>query len=88
MAPDSTQAVRQRMQRALQRSRFQHQVVFARIQRSIFSRASEQVQAYCVDDTGFEKKGERSVGVQRQYSDTLGKVGNLSGGRESARRQR
>jgi SRSO17 transposase len=74
MRPDSLQATRQRMQRALQLGRFNHGEVFTRLQQTVFE--SGRMQAYCIDDTGIAKKGELSVGVQRQYSGTLGKVGN------------
>ena len=74
MSPGSVQATRQRMQRALQQGRFSHDEVFERLQETIFE--SGRMQAYCIDDTGIAKKGEHSVGVQRQYSGTLDKIGN------------
>jgi len=74
LRPDSVQATRQRIQRALQRGRFSHDEVFERLQETVFE--SGRMQAYCIDDTGIAKKGEKSVGVHRQYSGTLGRVGN------------
>ena len=76
LAADEVQSVRQRMQRGLQKGNFSHEDIFERVQQTVFKQAAASIQAYCIDDTGFEKKGELSVGVQRQYSGTLGQVGN------------
>ncbi len=76
LQPNNVESCRQRMQRGLQRGRFAHTQIFERLQTTVFEKASGRFAAYLIDDTGIAKKGEVSVGVQRQYSGTLGKIGN------------
>lgn len=43
---------------------------------TIMADAAGERCAWILDDTGFPKKGDHSVGVARQYTGTLGKIGN------------
>lgn len=65
----------QAMQQFIGQSPWDHMPIRRRLAERM-SRELVPAHAWIIDDTGFPKKGDYSVGVARQYSGTLGKVGN------------
>jgi SRSO17 transposase len=69
------EGMRQRLQQCVAVSKWAEREVFRRIATKVDAELPD-IEALVIDDTGFPKKGEHSVGVARQYSGTLGRVEN------------
>lgn len=67
------EALRQRLQQAVVVAKWDSSVVFERLAHKLQARIPG-LEAFVIDDTGFAKQGDHSVGVARQYSGTLGRT--------------
>ena len=74
-APEQIGAMRQRLLDCVGKSDWAETEVLRRLAMKL-ERELPGVEAFVIDDTGFPKKGELSVGVSRQYSGTLGRTDN------------
>jgi SRSO17 transposase len=73
--PAEIQGMRQRLQQAVVVADWADEEMRKRLALKLDAELPG-VEALVVDDTGFPKKGEHSVGVARQYSGTLGRIDN------------
>jgi len=69
------EAMRQRLLGCVAESAWSDAELFRRLAVKL-DRELPGLEAFVIDDTGFPKKGEHSVGVARQYSGTLGRTDN------------
>lgn len=74
-AADEVEGMRQRLQQAVSVATWSEEDLFQRLARKVDGELPG-IEALVIDDTGFPKKGSHSVGVQRQYSGTLGRIDN------------
>lgn len=64
------------MQRLLRKARWDADEVRDDLRNHVVEYLAEPDGVLIIDETGFIKKGDKSVGVQRQYSGTAGKIDN------------
>ena len=77
-APDRTAAQHQSLLHFVGQSPWSDEKVLAKVGEMVLPAIESQgpTEAWIIDDTGFPKKGEHSVGVARQYCGQLGKREN------------
>ncbi len=77
-APDRTAAQHQSLLHFVAQAPWSDQAMLRRVRDCVLPSITrdEPIQAWIIDDTGFPKKGNHSVGVARQYCGQLGKQDN------------
>jgi SRSO17 transposase len=66
----------QRLQQFINQSPWDPAPILQQYRATLTAACADRQGVIVIDDTGFAKQGTHSVGVARQYSGTLGKVGN------------
>jgi SRSO17 transposase len=77
-APGRTAAQHQSLLHFVGNAAWSDELVLAKVRELVLPAIERQgpIEAWIIDDTGFPKKGEHSVGVARQYCGQLGKQDN------------
>lgn len=78
LAPDNVRRMHQSLHHVVADAPWSDEEILAEVRSYALTalRQKEMVEAWIVDDTGFPKKGTRSVGVVRQYCGQVGKQEN------------
>ncbi len=76
MAEEAGEATPYAMQYLLDRARWESEGLRDILRGYVCERLGDQEAVLVIDETGFVKKGTKSVGVQRQYSGTAGRIEN------------
>lgn len=68
------------LQKFISQGSWEDRAVLGELRSQVVEALGDEDAVICVDETGFPKKGTKSVGVKRQYSGILGRVDNCQVG--------